>query len=129
MTHLGPVSVQSHVQAVVGGHQVRPGSSSVSALAVDRGGFGGSIGAQGEVKPCVFGAAGPKSADPYRPTLVTERMGAVVKHAYRKQEEKAVLSLHSSKNQHRKQNGFCSKMAGEVQNLCSYGFERSISQT
>lgn len=45
MTHLGPVSEQSHVQAVVGGHQVGPGPGSVSLLAVDGGGFGGSVGA------------------------------------------------------------------------------------
>lgn len=45
MTHLGPVSVQSHVQAVVGGHQVGPGAGAVSLVAVDCGGFGGSVGA------------------------------------------------------------------------------------
>lgn len=105
MTHLGPVGVQSHVQAVVGGHQVGPGSSSVSALAVDRGGFAGSVGAQREVKTRVFGAAGPKGADPNRPALVTERMGAVVKHTYGKQKERLDYLYTAART--KTENSFC----------------------
>lgn len=44
MTHLGPVGVQTHVEAVVGDHQVGPGTGSVSLVAEDCGGFGSSVG-------------------------------------------------------------------------------------
>lgn len=83
-THLSSINIQSHVEAIVSGHQVSPGIGSVPLVAIDSGGFYSSVCAKREVEPCVFGAGRFHSADAYRPALLTQWMGTVVKYTYGK---------------------------------------------
>lgn len=83
-TYLSSINIQSHVAPIVSGHQVCPGISLVTLVAVDSGGFYGSICANREVEPCVFDAGTFHSADANRPALLTQWMGTVVKYTYGK---------------------------------------------
>lgn len=79
-THLSSINIQSHVEAIVSGHQVCPGIGLVALVTVDSGGFYSSVCAKCEVEPCIFGAGRFQSADPNWPTFLTQWMGTVVKY-------------------------------------------------
>lgn len=79
-THLSSINIQGHVETVVSGHQVSPDVGPVPLVTIDSGGFYGSVCAKHEVEPCIFGASRFHSADAYRPALLTQWVGTVVKY-------------------------------------------------
>lgn len=79
-THLSSINIQSHMEAIVSGHQMCPGIRLVALVAVDSGGFYSSVCAKREVEPCIFGAGRFQSADPNWPAFLTQWMGTVVKY-------------------------------------------------
>lgn len=81
-THLSSINIQGHVEATVSSHQVSPGIGPVPLVAVDSGGFHGSVCAEREVEPRIFGAGRFHSSDAHRPALLTHWMWTVVKYTY-----------------------------------------------
>lgn len=68
--------------AIVGSHQVSPDIGLISLVAIDSGRFSSSVCPKCEVEPRIFGDSRFHSPNAYRPALLTQWMGTVVKYTY-----------------------------------------------